>query len=134
MGKTKRSLEQVIDAIRGSGGIKKAIADRLGVSRNTVDNYLNRWRSAQGAYDEETEVFLDLAESILLMNLKLQHEQQRKKKEIVNSGDARWTLANRGGDRGYAPKQRQEITGKDGGPLTFKEVVIELPPDEDMED
>jgi len=133
VGKTKRSLGQVIEAIRGSGGIKKAIADRLGVSRNTVDNYLARWKSAREAYNEETEVFLDLAESILLMNLKLQHERQRKEREPVNSGDARWTLSARGGDRGYAPKQRQEITGKDGGPMVIKEVIVKIPePDEEI--
>lgn len=32
-----------------------------------------------------------------------------------------------------APKL-QEITGKGGGPLTFKEIVVELPPDELMAD
>ena len=68
------------------------------------------------------------------MNLKLQHEQQRKKKEIVNSGDARWTLANRGGDRGYAPKQKLELGGKDGGPvpITVIEVVKDYGDDTDI--
>ena len=68
------------------------------------------------------------------MNLKLQHEQKRKKKEIFNSGDARWMLATRGGDRGYAPKQKLELGGKDGGPvpITVIEVVKDYGDDTDI--
>lgn len=114
---TKCTRDEVLAAIRKSAGIKKTIADRLGVSRWTVDNYLARWVTAQRAYDEECAIGVDLAESILLQNLRLQFEEQQTGKKPVDTSDAKWMLTMKGGDRGYAPKRQYEVSGKDGGPV-----------------
>ena len=55
MGNTKCTLDQVLAAIEGSHGIKIAIAKRLGVCRQTVTRYLEKWSTAQKAYDAEIE-------------------------------------------------------------------------------
>ena len=64
--KTANTVQQVIHAIKGSAGIKATIAKRLGVSRWTVDNYLDRWATARSAYLEEVESIGDLAESEMI--------------------------------------------------------------------
>lgn len=64
------TVEQIIEAIKGSSGIKETIRRRLGVHRNTVDNYLKRYATAQAAYDEEVEVVGDLAESVIIQAIK----------------------------------------------------------------
>jgi len=120
MADIKRTLEQVLTAIEGSGGIKATIALRLDVSRNTVDNYLKRWATAQEAYTQETETNTDIAESIILGNMQAALQQQRDLKKnnqpgIVESGDAWKYLQYKGRERGYA--QRNEVTGADGKDL-----------------
>lgn len=111
MGKTKRSRLQVIEAITGSGGIKKVIADRLGVARNTVDNYLDRWVSAREVYEDECAVNADLAESIVITNLRIQRKRQSQGEDgtEVDTSDAKWYLAHKGRDRGYAQTRRHEV-------------------------
>lgn len=111
MDEPKRTLEQVLEAIDGSDGIKAVIARRLGVTRPTVDAYLKRWKTAQQAYEQANDAFLDLAESLVVRNIKLGLEEQEKTREQVNSGDARWVLTMKGAGRGYAPKQRIEQEG-----------------------
>jgi len=122
---TKRELEDVLEAIKDSDGIKTVIAARLGVTRQTVDSYLQRWKSAQEAYDIEEESTLDIAESIIATNLrnlaKVQKKAERDGKPaagVVNSGDAWQLLKTKGKNRGYV--DRQEITGADGDALRVK--------------
>lgn len=66
MASERYTAEQVIEAIKGSRGIKETIRQRLGCSRNTVDNYLGRYATAQEAYDEEIEKIGDIAESLIV--------------------------------------------------------------------
>lgn len=66
MAEVKHSADEVIDAIKGSRGIKATIMRRLGVHRNTVDNYLKRYATAQQVYDEEVEGVGDIAESLIM--------------------------------------------------------------------
>jgi transposase len=67
---TTHNAEQVIEAIRGTGGIKTTIAKRLKVSRWTVDNYLDRWVTVREAYEEECESVTDMAETNLFQEIK----------------------------------------------------------------
>jgi len=128
MADIKCTLDEFLKAIEGSGGIKATIAMRLDVSRNTVDNYLKRWATAQEAYTQETETNTDIAESIILGNMQAALQQQRDLKKdnkpaIVESGDAWKYLQYKGRERGYA--QRSEVTGADGGPVVFHVVYEE---------
>ena len=118
------TAQQFISAIPGSGGIKTTIAKRVGCAWNTVDKYVKTYPTVAQAYANECEKVLDAAESVIVGDIVDGKEVQT----------AKWYLTMKGAERGYAPKQKLEHTGKDGGPLTFKEVIIELPSDEDMED
>ena len=126
--KPKRTLDEVLQAIKGSGGIKETIALRLGVVRQTVDNYLDRWATAREAFDQEEEKNLDIAESLILGNMRIELKKQTKKgnDQPVDTSDAWKYLQYRGRKRGYAQTQRNEHTGADGGP-----VVLRWPEDTD---
>lgn len=71
--KLHHTSAQIIAAIKGSGGIKQTIADRLGVHRNTIDRYLARFPAAMQAYQDEVESQGDYAETVLIWQL---HEQE----------------------------------------------------------
>ena len=123
----KCTLEEVLKAIEGSGGIKATIALRLDVSRNTVDNYLKRWATAQEAYTQETETNTDIAESIILGNMQAALQQQRDLKKdnkpgIVESGDAWKYLQYKGRTRGYSPTTRGENLNVDLTNLTDEQL------------
>lgn len=108
MADEKYTLDQVLTAIKGSHGIKATIQRRLGCSRNTVDSYLKRYATAQAAYDEETEVPLDIAETLVVNDM------------VVNRSveTAKWYLKAKGKGRGYT--DRTELTGADGADLLIR--------------
>jgi predicted transcriptional regulator len=120
MGKeTKKTREEVIAAIAGSGGVKTTIASRLGVTRQTVSSYLSQWTSAQEAYDDECKGTSDIARSIVIGNLKAAYSQQAEaarrgdwSQAVVDSADAKWWLKMK--ERGEF-SERSEVTGADGG-------------------
>lgn len=90
------TLEQFIAAIRGSAGIKATIQRRLGCnSRNTVDNYLKRYATAQQAYDDELASIGDAAESVVIGAI--------KNKDVAA---AQWYLVKKHRDRGYGDKSQ----------------------------
>jgi hypothetical protein len=99
---TKRTKSQVLEAIKGSRGIKTQIAKRLGVSRMTLDRYLSRWSSAQDAYTEECDTLLDLAEARLF------------EKAITEGSECslHFLLATKGKHRGYTKKIEEDHTHK----------------------
>lgn len=109
MNDTKKELEDVLIAVKGSAGIKTVIASRLGVSRQTVDSYLRRWKTAQEAYDEETETNLDIAESVIVGNIRAAAKIVQTK-QMADSGDAWKYLKMKGKDRGYV--ERHEVDHK----------------------
>ena len=111
MKRTTRTLDETVKAINGSGGIKTVIASRLGVSRPTVDAYLERWQTAREAYDQELEQNKDLAESVILSNIRIAAKLAQGG-NIADTGDVWKYLKFKAKERGYV--ERQEITGKDG--------------------
>ena len=88
--------EQFINAIPGTGGIISTIAKRVGCDWHTAKRYINDYATIAKAYKDECEAVLDMAESILIGNIK-----------DGDSSDAKWYLARKGRDRGYV--ERQEI-------------------------
>lgn len=109
--KPYNTAKQVIKAIKGSGGIKQTIADRLGVHRNTVTNYLERYATARQAYEDECQRVGDLAESVVIKAIKDQ-----------DVSTAKWYCSKKLADRGYV--DRQEFTGKDGEPMELRTNLI----------
>lgn len=68
--KPKHSRKKVIAAIKGSGGIKMLIAQRLKSSRNTFDRYLQNDEHIQKAYEAECDDVGDMVESKILSAIK----------------------------------------------------------------
>jgi hypothetical protein len=110
--KARRTLEQVLTAIRGSSGIKTVIAQTLNVSRPTVDKYLLKFAQAQKEYEAEVNRMGDVVESVIIT--------------AINRGDletAKWYASKKLKDRGYV--DRQEIAEVD--PLhAVRKVVFEV--------
>ncbi len=67
--KTSRTADEVLKAIKASGGVKTTIAKRLNVTRQTVDNYLNRWSTVRQAYIDEKAGIDDLALSVVIEDI-----------------------------------------------------------------
>lgn len=107
------TLAQVLDAIKGSAGIKATIMRRLGCqSRNTVDNYLKRYATAQQAYEEELASVGDAAESVVV--------------RAISNNDvetAKWYLVKKHRDRGYGDVSKTEIGGINGGAIEIRHVT-----------
>lgn len=83
----------MIEAIQKAGGILAVAARALGCSRQTLYNYMERYPDVRAAYDEANETNLDVAEAVLL-------EQVRgKDKEQV-----RFYLRTKGRARGYGDR------------------------------
>ena len=59
----KRSVKQVLAAIKDSGGIKTSIARKLKISRFTVDSYEKKYPTIAKAIEEERDQIRDKAES-----------------------------------------------------------------------
>lgn len=113
--KPKRTLEEVLEAIDGSDGIKLTVATRLKVDRGTFDNYLERWATARDKFEEEKWNSLDLAKSVVMRNVTLAYNQQADADRPVDSTDAKWILAHLHPD--FKTTQRTEIAGVEGQPL-----------------
>ena len=69
MGNTIHAAEDVINAIKGSAGIKTTIAKRLNVTRLTIDNYLDRWVTVREAYMTEKAGIDDAAQSVVINDI-----------------------------------------------------------------
>lgn len=105
--KLRYTAAQVIAAVKGTGGIKQAIADRLGVDRHTIDRYLDRYPAAKQAYDDENERVNDYNETVLNWQL---HETQSatdaegntiKEPTAAAVDIARWRAPRKMKERGY---------------------------------
>jgi hypothetical protein len=106
-----KTVDEVIKAINGSGGIKTVIASRLGVVRSTVDAYLNRWKAAREAYDSEVETTKDFAESVIVGNIRIAAKQAASG-EAADSSDAWKYLSFKARERGYVVKKEIEHSGQ----------------------
>ena len=115
MSNNKFTAEQVIEAIKGSGGIKSTIASKLGCAWNTVDSYVKNRPTVAAAYKAERESILDLSEGVVMMNIQLAAKIQRDEKQMADTSDAKWVLARLGRDRGFG--DRTDLGNADGEPL-----------------
>ena len=86
-----------IKAIPGSGGIVSTIAKRVGCTWDTAKRWVTEKPTVKLAYDNECEVPLDMAHSVVI-------ESINKK----NVGDAKWYLTKKGGHRGFGDTSRNQ--------------------------
>lgn len=104
--------DQIIEALRKSGGLAYSAARLLGCPASTVLRRINKSAKLKAVQDEERGRFLDVGE------LKL--------KEAVMRGEpwaVKFLLSTLGKNRGYT--ERHEHTGVDGDPVAV-EVTLKL--------
>jgi len=118
--KQKFTAQEIIRAIEGTGGIKVAIAKRLGCSRHTVDNYIQRYATVRQAYEDEIGVVGDFAESVLVQNIRLAYQRQTQEKAPVDASDAKWYLERK--RRGYSRKFEAMLQNVDMGNLSVEQL------------
>lgn len=100
MAQQRYNVGQMIEAARGSRGVKARIARKLGCDWETVDNYAKRYPSFAAALDAERQQLVDQAEHGLV--------------EKLDAGDWQaitFTLSTLGRDRGYGQKIDQTVSG-----------------------
>jgi hypothetical protein len=115
-GANHHTAQEFIDAIPGTGGIITDIATRVGCCWNTAKKYITDFATVRAAWLAETEAVLDSAESVIVNDI-------RGAKDVQTS---KWFLTMKGGDRGYAPTHRQQISGPEGGPIEHREAPPDL--------
>jgi len=96
----KASVRKILAAISGTGGLKTAIAIKLGVHYRTVLNYEKKYETVRQAIGEETEKILDKCESNLFLRIQEGDEDTSK-----------WVLSRKGKQRGYSEKIETEQKG-----------------------
>ncbi len=84
------TAEQVIEAIKASGGIVTTVARKMGCDWHTARKYIDNYPTIGQAYKDECESVLDMCESALFTNIK-----------TGDTSDAKWFLSKRGKHRGY---------------------------------
>ena len=114
----KFTADEVAQAITEARGLQTAAAQRLGCARQTVARYIRDYATVRAAYEEANEKQLDTAEAALFKQI----------------GEGNMTaiifyLKTKGKHRGYV--ERQEVTGKDGGPVQWSQVMQVDPDDVD---
>jgi len=103
MAQQKYTAGQILEAIKGTRGVRSAIAQKLGCHRHTVENYITRLPSVRQAIEDERESFMDLAEV----------------KMMTKVADGSWpavkfVLMTLGRNRGYVEQVQITGTGKAG--------------------
>lgn len=100
----KYTPEQIIKALKNTGGIIKNAAEAIGCSRQTVYNYMDEYPEVEAARDNEVETLIDFAEEKLVEQI-----GQGNMTAII------FFLKCRAKVRGYV--ERQEVTGADGAAI-----------------
>lgn len=109
MAKNGFTAEQMITAIRESNGILAVSARKLGCSRQTVHNYVNKFATVRDAYHDARETNIDYAEGKLM--------------KAIDKGSVpalMFFLRTIGRHRGYV--ERQELAGVKDAPLKIEYV------------
>ena len=116
------SLDIMLDAIKGSGGITLTVAQRLKCDWMTAQKYINKWATSKTAFEAEGQQILDIAESVLERNIRIAYNQQRDpqtgEEHLVDTSDVKWLLSRKGKIRGYADKAEIEIDTTE--PIVFR--------------
>ena len=95
-----KTTDEIIEAIKGSGGIISTIAKRLNVSWHTADKYIQQSDETKEALADEREAILDMAEGAVYSSIK-----------EGNTQDAKWLLATKGRKRGFNEKIDVDVNG-----------------------
>src|SRR3972149_10177815 len=125
MSRAKYTCEQFEAAIPGSGGIISTIARRVGCHWEVAKKFIDVHATLKTLYESELEVNLDVAESLIITNIKIASSKQQagiksEKPELVDTTDAKWFVSKKGKGRGYT--ERQETFNLDLSQLTTNQL------------
>lgn len=104
-------------AIRGSHGIKSAVAAAVGCSRQTVDNALREWPDLIDLLEAQRGKLVDQAVSALARDISDPTSEGHQKAYL-------FALRTLGKNDGFA--ERTEVTGADGAALQFEPETMKL--------
>ncbi len=104
--------KQLVESLEKSLGVVTTACKQTGVNRSTFYEWYNKDEEFKKAVDDIGNVALDFAES-----------QLHKQIKDGNSTATIFYLKTKGKKRGYI--ERQEITGADGSPTSFKIEIID---------
>lgn len=110
--------KQVVEALEKSLGVVTTACKQTGVNRSTFYEWYNKDEEFKKAVDSIGDIALDFAES-----------QLHKQIKDGNTPATIFYLKTKGKRRGYI--ERQEITGADGSPTSFKIEIIDTGEDSD---
>lgn len=96
--KDRYAIQEVVQALTKSRGIKAIAAHGLGCSRQTIDNYINRHPEIMRVYQEQRQTLIDVAEGQLV-----------KKLDQGEWPAIKFVLTTLGRNRGYV--ERKELMG-----------------------
>lgn len=117
-GNRKVKPTTILEAIPGSGGIIKTIAECLNVDWHTAKKAIEESPEATQALEAEIEKRADLAEGVIVMNIQMAAKQQGKG-YFADTSDAKWYLSKKAKLRGYGEKVEIEHSGS----VSWKEFV-----------
>ena len=104
--------KKLVESLEKSLGVVTTACKQTGVNRSTFYDWYNKDEEFRKAVDDIGNVALDFAES-----------QLHKQIKDGNSTATIFYLKTKGKKRGYV--ERQEITGADGSPTSFKIEIID---------
>ena len=107
---------QFIEAMRGTGGIVSALAEKVGCAWNTARDAIDRWPTVEQAWRNERAMVTDLAQRNVIKAIK-----------DADLPTSKWWLQLM--DPEFVPKEKREITGPDGGAVVV--VNWDAPKDRD---
>ena len=107
---TKMNIKAFEKALKGTGGIYQAIADRMGVARQTVARYVLKSSRARMLLEQECESILDMGEGALFSKV--------KEKDL---GAIKFLLSTKGKNRDYTEKKEVEHSGTVPVSIVIKE-------------
>jgi len=108
--------KQIVEALEKSLGIVTTAVKTVGIHRSTFYNWYNDDEEFRKEVDGISDIALDFAES-----------QLHKQIQGGNPTSTIFYLKTKGKRRGYV--ERQEITGADGSPTSFKIEIIDTSED-----
>ncbi len=100
MAKLKLTKQKIQKVIPECNGVKKYIAEKLGVDVRTIHRYFNRFPDLEDETQEYLDSVSDVAEHHLIEAVK-----------AGNSWAVRYWLSTRGKNRGYSTKQESIFNG-----------------------
>ena len=90
-------------ALKNSGGNQARIAERIGVDRSTIHNFITKNPKMRKLLDQEAELILDIAEDNIDSHIATQKDVDSSKWKLLHSKGGR--------ARGYGQKQEIELSG-----------------------